>query len=141
MAYMNSSYKDITIIDSRELFDNVSAYVDCLIEEATVNGLLEEQNPANEYIREIARLGRLCADYEANHMHFKHVEFKSPLLICIEKELAKRSIKQRQAASLLDVKESTFSQVMTGKRPISMRMAKRLYKVFEIDPRLILEYS
>lgn len=56
-------------------------------------------------------------------------------------ELANRALKQRQAAQLLNVKESTFSQVISGKRPISMQMAKRLYKVFDIDPKLILEYA
>ena len=55
--------------------------------------------------------------------------------------MEKRHLKQRQTAELLDVKESTFSQIMTGKRPVSMRMAKRLYKELNIDPALILEYS
>ena len=77
----------------------------------------------------------------ASNMHFDNIKFKSLLLISIEQELAKRSIKQRQAAALLDVKESAFSQLMTGKRPVSMQMAKKLYKTFNIDPKLILEYS
>jgi plasmid maintenance system antidote protein VapI len=74
-------------------------------------------------------------------MEFKSLKFKSPLIIGIEKELSKRLLKQREAAELLHVKESTFSQVIRGKRPVSMKMAKRLYQVFNIDPKLILEYS
>ena len=138
---MNASYKDITKIDNRELFDKISAYVDGLIDEATNNGSLAAPDTDNEYTREIGRLGTLCADYETNHLNCEHLKFKSPLLLSIENELAKRSIKQRQAASLLDVKESTFSQIMTGKRPVSMQMAKKLYKVFNINPHVILEYS
>ena len=83
----------------------------------------------------------MCADYENRYMKFEHIRVKSPLILEIEKELEKRAIKQRQAAELLEVKESTFSQIMTGKRPVSMRMAKRLYQLFKIDPKLLIEYA
>jgi len=138
---MEKKFSDITEIHTLELFKQVSDYTDALIDEATANGSLKEQGADNEYTREIGRLGRMCADYESMYMKFEHLKFKSPLVVSIENEMKKRHIKQRQAALLLDVKESTFSQVMTGKRPVSMRMAKRLYKEFNIDPRLILEFS
>ena len=138
---MIKKFEDITVIDNRELYNQVSAYGDALIDEATYNGALAEQDADNEYTREIGRVGVMCANYESAYMKFKHLKFKSPLIINIEKELSKRSLKQREAAELLQVKESTFSQIIRGKRPISMQMAKRLYKVFDIDPKLILEYS
>jgi predicted XRE-type DNA-binding protein len=138
---MIKKFENITKIEDRELFDKISEYCDDLIDEATANGYLEKQGADNEYTREIGRVGRLCADYETYFMTFKNIKFKTPLVHSIESELAKRSLKQRQAAELLNVKESTFSQIMTGKRSVSMQMAKRLYKVFNIDPQLILEYS
>ncbi len=138
---MEKKFIDITEIHSPELFKQVSEYTEALIIEATVNGALEELEADNEYTHEIGRVGGLCADYESIYMKFEHLKFKSPLVISIEKEMEKRHIKQRQTAELLDVKESTFSQIMTGKRPVSMRMAKRLYKELNIDPGLILEFS
>jgi predicted XRE-type DNA-binding protein len=138
---MIKKFKDITIINDRKLFDQIAEYEESLIQEATTNGALSEQNADNEYTREIGRVGIMLADYESTYMEFKNLKFKSPLIISIEKELSKRSLKQREAAELLHVKESTFSQVIRGKRPVSMQMAKRLYKVFNIDPKLILEYS
>ena len=138
---MIKKFENITVIDNKELYDQVSAYGDALIDEATANGSLEEQGVDNEYTREIGRVGCMCADYESIYMTFKYVKFKSPLVIGIQNELANRSIKQREAAEMLNVKESTFSQVIRGKRPVSMQMAKRLYKVFNIDPKLILEYA
>jgi predicted XRE-type DNA-binding protein len=137
---MEKRYIDILEIHTSELFNEVSIYCDELISEATINGSLNNQNVENEYTREIGRVGRLCADYESMYMKFDNLNFKSPLVISIEKEMEKRHIKQRQTAHLLDVKESTFSQIMTGKRSVSMRMAKRLYKELNIDPRIILEY-
>jgi len=138
---MIKKFEDITVIDNRELYDKVFAYGDALIDEATANGSLDEQDADNEYTREIGRVGVMCADYESTYMTFKCLKFKSPLAIGIEKELANRSLKQREAAEMLNVKESTFSQIIRGKRPVSMQMAKRLYKVFNIDPKLILEYA
>ena len=138
---MVKKFENITVIDNKELFDAVAEYEENLINEATANGALDEQGADNEYTREIGRVGNMCADYESTYMTFKHLKFKSPLVIGIENELAKRALKQREAAELLNVKESTFSQVIRGKRPVSMQMAKRLYKVFDIDPKLILEYS
>lgn len=138
---MDKKYIEITEINSTELYKQISEYADALIVEATANGALLEQDADNEFTREIGRVTRLCADYESLYMEFEQLKFKSPLVISIEKEMEKRHIKQRQTALLLDVKESTFSQIMTGKRPVSMRMAKRLYKELNIDPGLILEFS
>jgi predicted XRE-type DNA-binding protein len=138
---MKKNFIDITEIHTPELFKQVSEYTDALIDEATANGSMNEQGADNEYTREIGRVGRMCADYESLYLKSEHLKFKSPLVISIENEMEKRHIKQRQTAVLLDVKESTFSQIMTGKRPVSMRMAKRLYKELNIDPRIILEFS
>ena len=138
---MIKKFENITVIDNNKLFDEMAEYEEKLIQEATFNGSLAEQEADNEYTREIGRVGVLLANYESTYMEFKNLKFKSPLIIGIEKELSKRSLKQREAAELLQVKESTFSQIIRGKRPVSMQMAKRLYKVFGIDPKLILEYS
>jgi len=138
---MIKKFENITSIDNKELFDAMAEYEENLINEATANGSLAEPDADNEYTREIGRVGVMCADYESMYMTFTHLKFKSPLVISIEKELDKRELKQREAAEMLNVKESTFSQIIRGKRPVSMQMAKRLYKVFNIDPKLILEYA
>jgi len=138
---MEKKFEDITVIKEKELYDQIMIYVDNLINEATVNGALDKPGTDNEYTQEIGRAANMCADYESTYMTFKHLKFKSPLVRDIEKELANRALKQREAAELLNVKESTFSQIIRGKRPVSMQMAKRLYKVFNIDPKLILEYA
>jgi len=138
---MIKKFENITVIEDRELYDKVSAYGDALIDEATANGAFADPDADNEYTREVGRVGVMCADYESAYMTFKCLKFKSPLVRSIEQELALRSLKQREAAEMLNIKESTFSQIIRGKRSISMQMAKRLYKVFNIDPKLILEYA
>ena len=112
-----------------------------LINEANANSALNNPEADNEYTRLIGRVDCMRADYESLHMKFTNLKFKSPLIVSIENEMEKWHIKQSQAAILLDVKESTFSQIMTGKRPVSMRIAKRLYKQLNIDPQVILEFA
>lgn len=138
---MEKKFENITCIDASELYDEATTYVDVLIKEATENGSLSEPDADNEYTREIGRVDGMCADYESQYYQAKTLKFKSPLIASIEKELGKRSLKQRQAAEFLEVKESTFSQIMTGKRPVSMRMAKRLYEKLNIDPALIVKFA
>jgi len=74
-------------------------------------------------------------------MKFENIKVKNPLLVMIEKEMRKKNLNQRQTAELLEVKENTFSQVMSGKRNVSMKLAKKLYKTLKIDPKTILEFS
>lgn len=77
---MQTKFSTITRIDNKPLYDEAMAYVNALIEEATRNGLLDDQDADNEYTREIGRVGCMCADFETEFMNFKSVHFKSPLI-------------------------------------------------------------
>ncbi|MDR2839679.1 MAG: helix-turn-helix domain-containing protein [Paludibacter sp.] len=140
---MKKLFENVSKLTTREDYDKVLAQVKVLIKEATENGCLDDPESDNEYIREIGRLGILCAQYENEYIQFKHlnVRKKSPLIRNIEDEMYSRNIRQKELSGMLGVNEPTLSQVMRGKRAISLRMAKRLYTVFNIDPKIILEYA
>ena len=138
---MEKMFADIDAIASVAMYKEAKRYLDNLIKEATKLGALEDPEADNEYTREIGRIGAMCADYESMYYKPKALIFKSPLIESIENEMKARSLKQRQTADLLEVKESTFSQIMTGRRPVSMRLAKRLYEKLGIDPGLILKFA
>jgi len=74
---MTKKFANITFIDNRELYDEISAYGDALIDEATANGALAEPDADNEYTREIGRVGIMCADYESTYMAFQCLKFKT----------------------------------------------------------------
>ena len=79
---MKRKFKDITVINNKALFDAVAVYEENLINEATTNGALVEQDADNEYTREIGRVGVMLADYETTYMSFSRLKFKSPLVVC-----------------------------------------------------------
>lgn len=132
----------LTEIETKEQYDIIRNRIDKLIEEATGKGVLES-DADNEYVREIGRLGILGARYEKEHIQFKHLKIreKSPLIKNIEDTMYAKDLKQKDVAELIGINEPTLSQIMCGKRPISMRIAKRLYHSLQIDPKLIVEYA
>ena len=134
--------KNIVSIETREQYESVCVRVDELIREASEKGLLESEYD-NEYTREIGRLSRLGAIYENDYMEFKHIKVrkKSPLIQQIEDEMYSRNIKQKELAEMIELNEPALSQIMRGKRPISMRTAKRLHKALNIDAELLIEYA
>jgi plasmid maintenance system antidote protein VapI len=65
----------------------------------------------------------------------------NPLVLEIEKQIKARGLSQSKAAELIGVNEPTFFNIMRGKRHISMRMAKKLFHEFKINPELFIKYS
>jgi len=103
--------------------------------------MLGEPEVINEYTMEIGRIARMCGLYENKYVEYKNIRVKSPLVIAIEEEMHKRNLKQRQTAQMLGINESVLSQILSGKRPISMKIAKHLFTDLGIDPSLIIQYA
>lgn len=138
---MKKQFKNIDSITNREDYNAAMAYMNELIDQATRKGYLRSPENDNEYTQEIGRIGNMCADYESIYMRFKNLKVKNPLVLSIENQMKKKALNQRQAAELLEVKENTFSQILSGKRNVSMKLAKKLYKTLKIDPKTIIEFA
>ncbi len=127
-------------LTTREQYDNVKVRVEELIAEATQKGMLES-DVENDYTREIGLLSKLMADYEDEYLNILPLRKKSPLIASIEDYFYAHGMKQKDGARLLGVNESQFSQIMSGRRRISMSFAKRLRSKMGIDANLILDYA
>ncbi len=138
---MNKQFENIMEITDKVTYDEAMKYLDEIEQYATKNGFLADQYANNEYTQEMGRISEMLADFESIYMDLSPLKVKNPLLISIEKEMQKRQLKQRQTAELLEIKENTFSQILHGKRSISMQMAKRLHRVLNIDAKTIIEYA
>ena len=116
------------------------AIVEALIAEATEKGMLEPEMD-NEYTRRIAELSKQIAKYEDEFLDILPLREKTPLIRSIEDYFYAHNMKQKEGAKLLGINESVFSQVLSGKRRITMPLAKRLHSKLGIDSDLILEYA
>ena len=137
---MEKIFSYATRITTSGEYDLLKSHLNSLINEATTNGYLSEQGADNEYTREIARLGKIGALYETEVLHLPK-RTVNPLVSEIEKEIRTRGLSRIKAAELIGINEPTFSSIMCGKRHISMRMAKKLFDEFKINPELIIKYS
>ena len=127
-------------LKTSEDYNAVKDRVEQLIAEATAKGMLEPDMD-NEYTREIASLSKQMAAYEDAYMDLKPLREKSPLIRTIEDYFYAHNMRQKDGARLLGINESAFSQVMSGRRRITMPLAKRLHSQLGIDANMILEYA
>ena len=127
-------------LTTRKQYDETKARVEQLIAEATEKSMLEPDMD-NAYTQEIALLSGRMADYEDEYLNIIPLRQKSPLIATIEEYFYAHGMRQKDGARLLGVNESQFSQIMSGRRRISMSFAKRLRSKMGIDADLILEYA
>lgn len=127
-------------LTTRIEYDAAKLRVEKLIAEATEKGMLEPDMD-NEYTQEIASLSREMAQYEDDYLNIQPLREKSPLIRSIEEYFFTHNLKQKEGAAILGINEAAFSQIMSGKRRISMPFAKRLHSVLGISSDLILEYA
>lgn len=127
-------------LTTRQEYDEVKAVVEALIAEATEKGMLEPEMD-NEYTRQIAKLSKQMAQYEDEYMDILPLREKTPLIRSIEDYFYARNMKQKEGAQFLGINESVFSQILSGKRRITMPLAKRLHSKLGINAEMILEYA
>ena len=127
-------------LTTRKQYDDAKTRVEQLIAEATQKGMLEPDMD-NVYTQEIALLSQQMATYEDEYLNILPLRQKSPLIASIEDYFYAHGMKQKDGAKLLGVNESQFSQIMSGRRRISMPFAKRLRYKLGINANLILDYA
>ena len=127
-------------LTTRKEYDEIKAKVEALIAEATDKGMLEPEMD-NEYTRQISELSKLMAQYEDEYMDILPLREKTPLIRSIEDYFYAHNMKQKEGAQYLGINESVFSQILSGKRRITMPIAKRLHSKLGINADMILKYA
>ena len=127
-------------LTTRKEYDEIKAKVEALIAEATDKGMLEPEMD-NEYTRQISDLSKLMAQYEAEYMDILPLREKRPRIRSIEDYFYAPNMKQKEGAQYLGINESVFSQILSGKRRITMPIAKRLHSKLGINADMILKYA
>ena len=139
ILYLCTQNKDmIKKLTTKQEYDETKAIVEALIAEATEKGMLEPEMD-NEYTRQISELSKQMAQYEDEYTDILPLREKNPLIRSIEDYFYARNMKQKEGARYLGINESVFSQILSGKRRITMPIAKLLYSKLGINADMILE--
>lgn len=70
-----------------------------------------------------------------------HIPFPKPTTLTgmIELRMYEMKLKQKDLAQLLDIEASRVSELLSGKRKVTLDLAKRLHEKLGIDGNFILE--
>ncbi|MBO0930922.1 helix-turn-helix domain-containing protein [Fibrella aquatilis] len=91
----------------------------------------------NEALQNEARaLAEAIQAYEQAHIPFPK---PTTLIGMIELKMYERRLKQKDLAQLLNVETSRISELLNGKRRLTLDLAKQLHEKLDIDGNFILE--
>lgn len=101
-------------------YRSICAMMDDIIAKGTALGDMEAlpQTDKDEYMR----LSLLVREWEKIHYAFPLTA--NPLIRTIQERMVERNLKQRDTAALLGINESRMSDILKGKRSISMQHSK-----------------
>ena len=124
-------------IKTEKEYRNICATMDLLIDKGTQlgdMGLLSDVDK-NEYVR----LSAMVRTWEK--LKYPHPIPVNPLIARIQECMAEKNLKQKDAAILLGIDEARMSEILRGKRSISMRLAKSLRKNLNIEADMLLDFG
>ena len=96
--------------------------------------LTKEGTLSTEQQIELDEISDKIADYEEANFPFQVESLKE----MIELRMYQRKLKQKDLAQILGTTPSRISEILNGKRNLTMELAKGLYNKLNIDPKLIL---
>jgi HTH-type transcriptional regulator / antitoxin HigA len=96
------------------------------------------ENLSQEEALELKTLAGSISAYEAEHFPLPKPQ---SLQAMIEWKMFELRLKQTDLAKLLDEPSSRISEILSGKRAINMRQAKKLHKALNIPAEFILEHA
>lgn len=86
--------------------------------------------------QEFDRLAQAIEQYQLAAGYFPK---PTTLPAMIELKRQQRQLKQKELAQLLEVPASRLSQILSGKRRVTMDLARKLYERLDISPEFILK--
>lgn len=102
--------------------------------EVLLKKLTQTQKLSKEEEMELDAISSEIADYEEANFPF-HPESLTEM---IELRMYQRKLKQKDLAIILGTTPSRISEILSGKRGLTIDLAKNLYKKLNIDAEMIL---
>jgi plasmid maintenance system antidote protein VapI len=99
----------------------------------------DESDVPAEIINEYKQVSYAIIEYEAAY-HPLPGRISTILTDEIEKRMKERHLKQKNVAQILGISESRTSDLLNGKRPLNLRIAKRLRDELNISADFILNH-
>ncbi|MDP2387769.1 MAG: helix-turn-helix domain-containing protein [Bacteroidota bacterium] len=125
-------------IKGKKEYDEVMKGIEKLLQKTTQKGGFENL-PAKD-METLKKLSLLAEQYEDS---IPLMPIKSPgtLTEMIRYKMFEMNLKQKQLAKVLDISEARISELLSGKRKITIDIAKKLHSKLNIDAHFILKVA
>lgn len=123
------------IIRNEKEYKEYEARVEKLIERGTELGNMELLSPEEK--TEFTMLSEALDEYGRAY-HQLPGKMSTLLADAILAQVKERGLKQKDAARMIGVSATTFSDLLHGRRPMSFDIARSLYKVLGVPAEVVL---
>lgn len=124
-----------TQLKSRKEYDEVMIRIEKLLHKSTQLGGFDELSTKDK--KSLADLSLLAEQYEDSIplMPMKNPESLADML---RYKMYEKDLKQKQLASILGISEAFISGLLSGKRKLTIELAKKLHTKLDIDAHFLL---
>ena len=119
-------------------YRHLMATIEAYLQKATAQGGFTSLT-ADE-ANELAHLSQIAEDYE-DSIPIMPVRVPQGIPEMISFKMYELKMNQREMAQLLEIAETRLSEILRGKRRVSLELAKQLRTKLGIDADFILEYA
>ena len=119
-------------------YQQLMAQIETFLQKATAGGGFDSL--ITEEATELAQLSQLAEAYE-DSIPLMPIRVPQTIEEMIAFKMYEKKLSQREMARLLEVPETRLSEVLRGKRRVSMALAKSLRTKLRIDADFILEHA
>jgi HTH-type transcriptional regulator/antitoxin HigA len=98
--------------------------------------LVNDETPENDPLMvEFLKVSEIIESYEKEHFPIDYPDLKEVVRL----RMFELRLKQKDLSVLLGVSSTRVSEYLSGKRPITLEVAKSLHKKLNIDAEIILQ--
>lgn len=124
-----------TPLKSRKEYDQVMARIEDILQKSTQLGGFEKLSDTDR--NTLADLSLVAEHFEDS---IPLIPMKTPesLAEMLKYKMYEKDLKQKQLATLLGISEAFISGLLSGKRKLTIELAKKLHTKLDIDAHFIL---
>lgn len=122
-------------ITSRKEYDKVMSKIESLLQKATELGGFENLSKTDR--ANLSQLSILAEQYE-DGIPLMPMKTPKSLAEMLRYKMYENGLRQKQLATLLDISEASISGLLSGRRKLSIELAKKLHTKLGIDAHFLL---
>jgi HTH-type transcriptional regulator/antitoxin HigA len=122
-------------ITTRKEYDEVMSKIESLLQKATNLGGFENLSKTDR--ANLSHLSILAEQFE-DGIPLMPIKAPKSLSEMLRYKMYEKGLRQKQLARILDISEATISGLLSGKRKLSIDLAKKLHTKLDIDAHFLL---